>query len=70
MENIKKTISRTQAAILCFFFGMLGIHRLVMGYKNWWIMPLTLGGLWLWALYDFVRIMTGKMNMADGTPLA
>ncbi len=69
MEN-KKAISKTKAGILCFFLGLLGIHRLVLGYKNWWIMALTLGGFWLWSLSDFVRIMTGKMTMADGTPLS
>lgn len=66
----KKTISRTQAAFLCFFLGLLGIHRLVLGYKNWWLMAMTLGGFWLWTLSDFIRIMTGKMTMADGTALA
>ncbi|MEA3450780.1 MAG: TM2 domain-containing protein [Bacteroidota bacterium] len=64
-----KTITQTKAAFLCFFLGLIGIHRLVMGYKNWWLMPLTLGGFWIWSLYDFVRIMTGKMTMADGTKL-
>ncbi len=63
-------ISKTKAAIICFFFGVLGIHRLMMGYKNWWLMPLTLGGFFLWSLFDFIRIMTGKMTMADGRPLS
>ena len=67
MEN--KTITQSKAAALCFFLGLLGIHRLAMGYKNWWMMALTLGGFWLWSLYDFTRIVTGKMKMADGTPL-
>lgn len=63
-------MSKTKAAIICFFLGILGIHRLMMGYKNWWLMPLTLGGLFMWNLVDFLRIVTGKMTMADGTPLS
>jgi TM2 domain len=64
-----KPLSTKSAAVVAFFFGLLGIHRLLMGYKNWWLMPMTLGGLWVWSLFDFIRIVTGKMNMADGTPL-
>lgn len=64
-----KAISKTTASVVCFFFGILGVHRLLMGYKNWWLMPLTLGGLWFWSLYDFISIATGKMKMADGTEL-
>lgn len=64
-----KTISKTTAALVSFFFGLFGIHRLLMGYKNWWIMPMTLGGVFIWHLYDLTSIMTGKMKMADGTPL-
>lgn len=62
-------MSKTKAAIICFFLGILGIHRLMMGYKNWWLMPFTLGGFFIWNLIDFLRIVTGKMTMADGTPL-
>lgn len=65
----KNTISRTSAALLSFFFGVLGMHRLAMGYKNWWLMPLTLGGFWLWNLYDLIRILSGKMKMANGEDL-
>jgi len=65
----KRTVTKTQAATICFFLGLLGIHRLVMGYKNWWLMAFTLGGFWIWSLYDFSRIVTGKMKMADGTEL-
>ena len=64
-----KQVSKTTAAILSFFFGIFGVHRLIMGYKNWWLMPMTLGGLTFWALFDFIRIVTGQMKMADGTDL-
>ncbi len=70
MEEKSKVVSKTQAAILCFFFGIFGIHRLSMGYKNWWLMPLTIGGFGFWSLFDFLKIVTGKMTMAGGTPLS
>ncbi|MBN2015320.1 TM2 domain-containing protein [Candidatus Dojkabacteria bacterium] len=57
-------------ALVCFFLGSFGVHRLMMGYSNWWLMLVTFGGFGLWTLYDFVMILTGKMTMADGTALA
>lgn len=65
----KKTLSKTQVALLAYFLGPLGIHRLVMGYQNWWLQTLTLGGFFVWSFIDFVRILLGKMQMADGTNL-
>jgi hypothetical protein len=59
-------------AIVCWFAGALGIHRYMMGYKNWWVQLLLFfvcGVSYLWSLYDFVMILTGKMNMADGREL-
>lgn len=56
-------------AILAFFLGYLGIHRLMMGYSNWWLMLITFGGCGIWALVDFVQILMDKMTMADGRPL-
>ena len=55
--------------LIVFGVGYLGIHRLLMGYKNWWIQLLTAGGCGIWTLYDFIMIITDKMPMADGTPL-
>tara|TARA_B110000483_G_C17984292_1_gene460965 strand:+ start:198 stop:311 length:114 start_codon:yes stop_codon:yes gene_type:complete len=34
--------------LISFFLGGLGIHRLMMGYSNWWLMLITLGGCGLW----------------------
>lgn len=65
-----KPISKTQAAVLALFLGIFGIHRKVMGYKNWWLQTLTLGGFFIWALIDFINIVTDKMPMADGTKLS
>ena len=56
-------------SIVSFFLGGLGIHRLMMGYSNWWLMLLTAGGCGIWALIDFIQILTGNMNMSDGRKL-
>ncbi len=56
--------------LLSFFLGGLGIHRLLMGYPNWWLMLITGGGCGIWALYDFIQIVTGNMTMADGRELS
>jgi hypothetical protein len=41
----------------------------MMGYSNWWLMLITLGGCGIWTLYDLIMILTDKMPMADGRPL-
>ena len=53
-----------------FFLGIFGIHRLIMGYKWWWLMFLTMGGIGVWSLLDIWRLYTRDLPMADGTPLA
>ncbi|WP_163358207.1 TM2 domain-containing protein [Dysgonomonas sp. 25] len=55
--------------IIAIFLGGLGIHRYMMGYSNWWLMPVTLGGCGIWSILDIINIATDKMTMADGTPL-
>jgi protein-S-isoprenylcysteine O-methyltransferase Ste14 len=66
--------SKVTVALVCLFLGALGIHRLMMGYSKWWLMIIvsivTLGfGGCLWALIDFVRVLTGGLKMADGQDL-
>ena len=65
----KELQDKTTMIIVSFFLGGLGIHRLMMGYKNWWLQLLTAGGCGIWALIDFIQIATGNMGMADGRPL-
>lgn len=55
--------------LICWFLGSLGIHRLMMGYSNWWLMLITLGGCGIWTLIDLIQIATGNMKMADGREL-
>lgn len=51
------------AAILCFFLGGLGMHRFYLGYTTVGLIQLfTAGGCGIWALIDFVRILTGDLG--------
>jgi len=70
MSEQKPVQSKMTMAIICWFVGSLGVHRLMMGYKNWWLMLLTAGGCGIWTLVDFIKILTGSMKMADGRDLA
>lgn len=70
MADQKQLQSKTTMAIICFFIGGLGIHRLMMGHKNWWVMLITLGGCGIWTLIDFIMILTGNLKMADGRDLS
>jgi TM2 domain-containing membrane protein YozV len=70
MSEVKPVQQKTTMIIVCLFLGGLGIHRLMMGYSNWWLMLVTCGGgCGIWALLDLIQIITGKMKMADGRDL-
>ena len=60
--------SHVAAILLSFFLGGLGIHRFYLGY-TWQgvVQLLTLGGLGIWALIDFVRIVIKDLNPKDGS---
>ena len=50
-------------AAVCYFVGVFGIHRFMMGdTTNGILMLLTLGGCGIWALVDFIRILMGDMS--------
>ena len=58
------------AALLCFFLGTFGIHRFYVGkIITGILMILTLGGLGIWVLIDFVMIIVGSFRDKDGLPL-
>jgi hypothetical protein len=65
----KQVQSKIAMILVSFFLGQLGVHRYMMGYSNWWLQLITFGGLGIWQLVDFIRIITGDMKMADGRDL-
>lgn len=59
--------SQLTAVLLCFFLGGLGIHRFYLGYTWQGIVQLlTLGGLGIWVIIDFIRILTGSLQPKNG----
>ena len=63
MSN-KKTLP---TFLLCFFLGPLGAHRYYVGkIKSGVLQMLTLGGLGIWSLVDFIQIIIGSFTDAEG----
>ena len=62
--------SKVTAALLCFFLGAFGVHRFYTGKIGTGVLQLiTLGGLGIWAIIDFIRISTGSFLDANGGKL-
>ncbi|MDP9141985.1 MAG: TM2 domain-containing protein [Pseudomonadota bacterium] len=58
------------AFLLCFFFGVLGIHRFYVGKVGTGIAQIfTLGGLGIWALIDMIMIIVGAFTDKDGAKI-
>ena len=56
--------------LLCFFLGALGVHRFYVGKVGTGFLQLvTFGGLGVWALVDFIMIVTGSFKDSDGLPI-
>ncbi len=56
--------------LLCFFLGGFGIHRFYTKHTGIGVAQLlTLGGCGIWALVDFIMILTNSYKDADGNPL-
>ncbi|MEV4893804.1 TM2 domain-containing protein [Nonomuraea sp. NPDC059023] len=59
------------AVLLCFFLGVLGVHRFYVGKIGTGILQLiTLGGFGIWVLIDFIMILVGAFKDKQGQPLA
>ena len=76
MESTNQhTISETKlndewliTLLLCFFLGILGVHRFYNGKIGTGIlMIVTIGGLGFWVTFDFIMIAFGKFSKKDGT---
>lgn len=70
------TRQKVVAALLAFFLGTLGIHDFYLGYKGRGIIKIVLtvtvfGAIVseIWALVDFITILTGSKKDANGNPL-
>ena len=58
------------AILLCFFLGMLGVHRFYVGKIGTGVLQLvTFGGLGIWVLVDFIMIVTGNFKDKQGLPV-
>jgi len=60
--------SKLVLALVCFFLGALGIHRFMVGKIGTGVLMLvTLGGIGIWTLIDFIVILTGNFSDKQGT---
>ncbi len=62
--------SRLAVSLLAWFLGFWGIHRFYLGKIGTGIlMILTLGGLGIWQLIDFIMAVAGAMKDKNGKPI-
>jgi TM2 domain-containing membrane protein YozV len=56
--------------LLCFFLGVFGAHRFYVGKIGTGILQIvTLGGLGIWSLVDFILIIVGAFKDKQGRPV-
>ncbi|MGV2389880.1 MAG UNVERIFIED_CONTAM: TM2 domain-containing protein [Microcystis novacekii LVE1205-3] len=68
IENERKTNST--ALLLCFFFGMFGATDSPSGKIGTGVLQLvTLGGLGIWVLIDFIMIIVGAFTDKEGNKI-
>lgn len=62
--------SYATAILLSFFFGALGVDRFYLGYTGLGLAKLfTFGGFGIWALIDFILIVTKNVTDSNGRAL-
>ena len=58
------------AFLMCFFVGVLGIHRFYVGKIGTGIAQLlTFGGLGIWTLVDLIMLVCGAFTDAHGNKI-
>ena len=61
---------RLVSTLLCFFLGSFGVHRFYVGKTGTGIlMLLTLGGMGIWTLIDFIIILCGSFKDNEGNTI-
>lgn len=71
MSEEKKAQSKIVMALICWFVGMLGIHRFMLGHTGIGVLMLLTGGLCgILVIVDLIRILTGSLKYADGRELS
>ncbi len=67
MDEVKSPKGFVPAILLCFFLGVFGVHRFYVGKIGTGILQLiTVGGLGIWTLIDFIMIILGKFKDSNG----
>ena len=62
--------SRLAVTLLAFFLGGIGVHRFYLGkIVTGILMIITLGGVGIWALIDFIMAVSGVMKDKEGLPI-
>ena len=63
--------SGVAALLLCFFFGVFGVHRFYVGKVGTGLLQVfTLGGLGIWAFIDFILIACNVFRDKQGRKVA
>ena len=56
--------------LLCWVFGVFGVHRFYTGHIAIGVVQLlTFGGCGIWTLIDFIIIVSGNFKDAQGNPI-
>jgi len=56
--------------LLCWFLGVFGVHRFYTGHTTIGVLQLlTLGGCGIWAIIDFIIIVTGNFKDSNGVKI-
>ncbi|MES2164364.1 MAG: TM2 domain-containing protein [Pseudomonadota bacterium] len=66
-----KPAAHLVTVLLCFFLGVLGVHRFYVGKIGTGILMLfTFGGFGIWALIDFIMVVLGNFTDSDGLKIS
>ena len=74
-EEQKAPASKMVCGILAILLPTLNLHRMMMGYKQWWqrlllgCIPIVWPFMVILGWVDAYKIFTGKMTMLDGRDL-